>query len=56
MLYPVLIFLYIGLNALAAIMAGSRPAGAKSKPELVLFILTQGILAFLLIRLLIYLF
>jgi len=52
----VLIFLYIGLNALAAIMAHSRPAGKKSKPELILFILAQGILAFVLIRLLIRLF
>ena len=56
MLYLVLIFLYICLNALAAIMAGARPAGAKSQPELVLFVLAQGILVFLLIRLLIYLF
>jgi len=56
MLYLVLIFLYIGLNALAAVMTGSRPAGTKSRPELVLFILAQGILVFLLIRLLIHLF
>ena len=56
MLYLVLIFLYIGLNALAAVMAGSRPTGTKSRQELVLFILAQGILVFLLIRLLIYLF
>ena len=56
MLYLILIFLYIGLNALAAVMAGSRPAGAKSRPELILFILAQGIFAFLLIRLLIHLF
>jgi len=55
-LYLILIFLYIGLNALAAVMAGSRPAGAKSRPELILFILAQGIFAFLLIRLLIHLF
>lgn len=56
MLFLVLIFLYIGLHALAAVMADCRPAGTKSKPELILFILAQGILVFLLIRLLIYLF
>jgi hypothetical protein len=56
MLYLILIFLYIGLHALAAVMADCRPAGTKSRPELVLFVLAQGILVFLLIRLLVRLF
>lgn len=51
-----LIFIWFALNALASILASSRQPGRKSRPELILFILAQGILAYLMIRLLIFLF
>lgn len=56
MIWLVLIIVYIGLNALSALLASSRPPGARSKPELVLAVLAQGILICALIRLLIWFF
>lgn len=51
-----LIIVWIGCTALAAILAGSRPPGRKSIPELVLFVIAQACLAACAIRLLVWMF
>ena len=56
MIWLALIIIYVGLNALSAILASVRPHGKKSQTEIVLFIMTQGFLVFVLFRLLVWMF
>lgn len=56
MIWLALIIIYVGITALTGILASSRPPGITSTPEIILFIMAQAILAFMLIRLLVWMF
>jgi|BioPla2DNA2_1021312.scaffolds.fasta_scaffold142257_2 hypothetical protein len=56
MIWFILIVIWFGCNALAAILAGARPPGRKSIPELGLFVIAQAAILAVLIRILVWLF